>query len=48
VSASLLLRRRRSFFDQRAGYLERHGLDAEELCAEKPGLIHVRVVLYGP
>src|SRR5262245_2190457 len=29
------------------GYLERHGLDAEELCAKRPGLIHAKVVLYG-
>jgi len=35
------------FANKRAGYLERHGLDAEELCAKKPGLIHARVVLYG-
>jgi len=35
------------FANKRAGYLERNGLDAEELCAKKPGLIHARVVLYG-
>ncbi|MGB8556608.1 MAG: CoA transferase, partial [Pseudolabrys sp.] len=29
------------------GYLERDGLDAEELCAKRPGLIHARVVAYG-
>jgi len=27
--------------------LTRHGLDAEELCAQKPGLIHATVVLHG-
>jgi crotonobetainyl-CoA:carnitine CoA-transferase CaiB-like acyl-CoA transferase len=35
------------FANKRPGYLERHGLDAEELCAKKPGLIHARVVLHG-
>src|SRR5215831_19057144 len=35
------------FANRRPGYLERNGLDAEELCAQKPGLIHTRVVLYG-
>ena len=35
------------FSNKRPGYLERHGLDAEELCAKKPGLIHARVVLHG-
>src|SRR5262245_57169951 len=35
------------FANKRPGYLERHGLDAEELCARKPGLIHARVVLHG-
>jgi len=35
------------FANKRPGYLERHGLSAEELCAKKPGLIHARVVLHG-
>jgi crotonobetainyl-CoA:carnitine CoA-transferase CaiB-like acyl-CoA transferase len=35
------------FANKRPGYLERHGLDAEELCAKKPGLIHARVVPHG-
>jgi crotonobetainyl-CoA:carnitine CoA-transferase CaiB-like acyl-CoA transferase len=35
------------FANKRPGYLERHGLDAEELCAKKPGLIHTRVVPHG-
>ena len=35
------------FSNKRPGYLERHGLDAEELCAKKPGLIHAQVVLHG-
>jgi len=35
------------FANRRPGYLERHGLDAEELCAKKPGLIHASVVLHG-
>ena len=35
------------FANKRPGYLERHGLGAEELCAKKPGLIHARVVLHG-
>ena len=35
------------FANRRPGYLERDGLDAEELCARKPGLIHARVVAYG-
>ena len=35
------------FANKRPGYLERHGLDAEELCAKKPGLVHARVLLHG-
>ena len=35
------------FANKRPGYVERNGLDAEELCARKPGLIHARVVLHG-
>jgi hypothetical protein len=32
------------FSNKRLGYLQRNGLDAEELCAKKAGLIHARVV----
>jgi crotonobetainyl-CoA:carnitine CoA-transferase CaiB-like acyl-CoA transferase len=35
------------FANKRPGYLKVHGLDAEELCAKKPGLIHATVVLHG-
>ena len=35
------------FANKRPGYLERNGLDAEELCAKKPGLVHARVVPHG-
>ena len=35
------------FANKRPGYLRSRGLDAEELCAKKPGLIHVTVVLHG-
>jgi hypothetical protein len=35
------------FANKRPGWLEHHGLDAETLCARKPGLIHARVVLHG-
>jgi len=35
------------FANKRPGYLQSHGLDAEELCAKKSGLIHVVVVLHG-
>jgi crotonobetainyl-CoA:carnitine CoA-transferase CaiB-like acyl-CoA transferase len=43
-----LLKRADVFFaNKRPGFLERHGLDAEELCAQKPGLIHATVVLHG-
>ena len=35
------------FANKRPGYLKSHGLDAEELCAKKPGLIHATVVLHG-
>src|SRR6202012_2286908 len=35
------------FANKRPGYLKSHGLNAEELCAEKPELIHVTVVLHG-
>ena len=35
------------FANKRPGFLERNGLDAEELCEKKPGLIHASVVLHG-
>ena len=35
------------FANKRPGFLEKHGLDAETLSAQKPGLIHVKVVLHG-
>jgi hypothetical protein len=35
------------FANKRPGYLERHGLDAEELSAKKPGLIHAKHQLHG-
>src|SRR6202035_1608796 len=35
------------FANKRPGYLKSHGLDAEELCAKKPGLIHATIVLHG-
>jgi crotonobetainyl-CoA:carnitine CoA-transferase CaiB-like acyl-CoA transferase len=35
------------FANKRPGFLRAHGLDAEELCAKKPGLIHASVVLHG-
>jgi crotonobetainyl-CoA:carnitine CoA-transferase CaiB-like acyl-CoA transferase len=35
------------FANKRPGYLKSNGLDAEELCAKKPGLIHATVVLHG-
>ncbi|WFU45497.1 CoA transferase (plasmid) [Bradyrhizobium sp. CB82] len=35
------------FANKRPGYLKRNGLDAEELCARKPGLIHAEVLLHG-
>jgi len=35
------------FANKRPGYLKSYGLDAEELCAKKPGLIHATVVLHG-
>jgi crotonobetainyl-CoA:carnitine CoA-transferase CaiB-like acyl-CoA transferase len=43
-----LLQRADVFFaNRRPGYLERYGLTAEELCQQKPGLIHAKVVLHG-
>jgi hypothetical protein len=35
------------FSNKRPGFLNRLGLEAEELCAAKPGLIHASVVLHG-
>jgi crotonobetainyl-CoA:carnitine CoA-transferase CaiB-like acyl-CoA transferase len=35
------------FANKRPGYLKSHGLNAEELCAKKPGLIHATIVLHG-
>src|SRR5262247_3460585 len=35
------------FSNRRPGYLERYGLTAEELSAQKPGVIHAKVVLNG-
>jgi crotonobetainyl-CoA:carnitine CoA-transferase CaiB-like acyl-CoA transferase len=35
------------FSNKRPGYLEGNGLDAETLCEQHPGLIHVRVVAHG-
>jgi len=43
-----LLKRADVFFaNKRPGFLCRHGLDAEELSAQKPGLIHATVVMHG-
>jgi hypothetical protein len=35
------------FANKRPGFLKLHGLEAEELCARRPGLIHATVVLHG-
>src|ERR1700687_1588154 len=35
------------FANKRPGFLKKHGLDAESLGAQKPGLIHATVVLHG-
>src|SRR6202795_409805 len=35
------------FANKRPGFLKRNGLDAEELSARKPGLIHANVLLHG-
>jgi crotonobetainyl-CoA:carnitine CoA-transferase CaiB-like acyl-CoA transferase len=35
------------FANKRPGFLKLHGLEAEELCARKPGLIHAAVVPHG-
>jgi crotonobetainyl-CoA:carnitine CoA-transferase CaiB-like acyl-CoA transferase len=35
------------FANKRPGFLKLHGLEAEDLCAQKPGLVHATVVLHG-
>jgi len=35
------------FANKRPGFLKKHGLDAESLSQQKPGLIHATVVLHG-
>src|SRR5437660_8838214 len=35
------------FANKRPGFLKKHGLDADALCQQKPGLIHAVVVLHG-
>ncbi|MGA2850438.1 MAG: CoA transferase [Terracidiphilus sp.] len=35
------------FANKRPGFLKHNGLDAEELCGKRPGLIHASVVLHG-
>jgi crotonobetainyl-CoA:carnitine CoA-transferase CaiB-like acyl-CoA transferase len=35
------------FANKRPGFLHHNGLDAEELCGKRPGLIHASVVLHG-
>src|SRR6201984_3610031 len=35
------------FANKRPGFLKKHDLDADALCAQKPGLIHASVVLHG-
>jgi hypothetical protein len=35
------------FANRRPGYLEQHGLTAEELSSKRPGLIHAKIVLHG-
>src|SRR5712672_227614 len=35
------------FANKRPGFLQKHDLDADALCAQKPGLIHATVVLHG-
>jgi crotonobetainyl-CoA:carnitine CoA-transferase CaiB-like acyl-CoA transferase len=43
-----LLRHADVFFaNKRPGFLKKHDLDADALCAQKPGLIHATVVLHG-
>src|SRR2546430_16852101 len=35
------------FANKRPGFLKKHGLDAESLCALKPGLIHAIDAMHG-
>jgi crotonobetainyl-CoA:carnitine CoA-transferase CaiB-like acyl-CoA transferase len=43
-----LLRNADVFFgNKRPRYLKKHGLDAETLCAQKPGLIHAIIAMHG-
>jgi crotonobetainyl-CoA:carnitine CoA-transferase CaiB-like acyl-CoA transferase len=35
------------FANKRPGFLKKHGLDAETLCEQKPGLIHAIVAMHG-
>src|ERR1700726_271513 len=35
------------FSNKRPGFLKRNGMDAEELCGKKPGLVHASVGLHG-
>jgi CoA-transferase family III len=35
------------FANKRPGFLKRHGLEAEDLAARRPGLVHASVVLHG-
>jgi crotonobetainyl-CoA:carnitine CoA-transferase CaiB-like acyl-CoA transferase len=35
------------FANKRPGFLKKHGLDAETLCAQRPGLIHAIVAMHG-
>ena len=35
------------FSNRHPGFLERHGLTAEELAAKRPGLVHAQVLLHG-
>lgn len=35
------------FANKRPGFLRAHGLEAEDLCARRPGLVHATVVLHG-
>ena len=35
------------FANKRPGFLKKHGLDSESLCAQKPGLIHAIVAMHG-
>ena len=35
------------FANKRPGFLKKHGLDAESLCEQKPGLIHAIIAMHG-